>query len=88
MRQYVEDEKYQSVLRQARLYESSEVGAEPELGNLFPDYSFLYIHAGVTEDIKDLGISDRQTKNVAKCTELTEGINARKQIRSMSCGAT
>ncbi|MEL6384651.1 MAG: hypothetical protein AAFQ89_19770 [Cyanobacteria bacterium J06626_18] len=79
LRRYIEDEKYQCVLRQARLYENSEPDAEPVIGNLFPDYSFLYVHAGVTRDIQNLDGRDRQTKDVSRRIKLTEGIQRKRK---------
>lgn len=78
---YVRDEKYQCVLRQARLYQSPADDEIKILGDLFPEYSFLYLHASVTSDIERFDDPVQQAQDGRRHYRLTDGMRRRQKER-------
>ncbi|NJL47692.1 MAG: hypothetical protein HC929_09675 [Leptolyngbyaceae cyanobacterium SM2_5_2] len=58
LHRYIQHDMYQHIRRQARLIEPPMKGSEKVIGDLLSNYSFLYVNATVTSDIKRLDTED------------------------------
>lgn len=77
LKAYIQDDMYQCLLRQARLDRPVPAAQETVLGDLFPSYSFLYLPATLTPDIKHLEEDNHGTGHQRR--SLTSGIDRRKK---------
>jgi hypothetical protein len=81
LRRYVNDDKYQCVLRQARLCYTSDEEEKTTLGDLFPEYSFLYLKAGFTSDVEEFEEAVWSVNRHRRRSLLTDGMRHRKEER-------
>jgi hypothetical protein len=81
LQRYVGDEKYQCVLRQARLYRQPTEAEITVLGDLFPNYTFVYLRASITADIERFDDPAEQDQNCRRRNKLTRGMRLRQRER-------